>query len=89
MSVLIGLAKDPAADERVRSVCTMAVLDRGGVMPIDKPEYERERDEFDSDKYTPEELDEIERALLLALDPARARRERGEEAQEVIPLGAR
>ena len=35
MKVLIGLARDTQADERVRSVCAMAVLDRGGVRGFD------------------------------------------------------
>jgi hypothetical protein len=42
MKVLIGLALDSADDERVRNVCATAVLDRGGVKPIDKPEAEPE-----------------------------------------------
>jgi hypothetical protein len=68
MSVLIGLAKDPAADERVRSVCAVAVLDRGGVMPIDRPEAEPEqRLKFDPRAYTPEDLAIIEQGLKLML----------------------
>ena len=89
MRVLIGLAKDPAADERVRSVCAVAVLDRGGVMPIDKPEAEPEaepeRQKFDPRAYSPEELRRIEEACLLVVDPARARLAQGEDAQEVLP----
>jgi hypothetical protein len=37
MQELIRLATN-AEDERVRSVCLIAVLDRAGVKPIDKPE---------------------------------------------------
>jgi hypothetical protein len=66
MQVLIDLAKDPAADERVRSVCAVAVLDRGGVMPIDKPEAEPDqRPAFDPSAYTPADLQLIEAALKL------------------------
>ena len=43
MKVLIDLASNSAADERVRSVCAVAVLDRGGVKPIDRPEAEPEQ----------------------------------------------
>ncbi|HWZ68746.1 MAG TPA: hypothetical protein VNW89_13035 [Stellaceae bacterium] len=41
MRELIDLAKT-AEDERVRSVCLIAVLDRAGVRPIDKPMDEEE-----------------------------------------------
>jgi hypothetical protein len=86
MTVLISLARDSQADERVRSVCAVAVLDRGGVMPIDKPEAEPDQArDFDPRKYSPEELAEIEAALLLVVDPARARRMRGEDAVEMLP----
>ena len=68
MKVLIGLALNPAADERVRSVCAVAVLDRGGVMPIDKPEVEPEtRPAFDPRAYNPADLAVIEAALRLML----------------------
>src|SRR5215469_16128058 len=71
MKVLIDLALDTGADERVRSVCAVAVLDRGGVKPIDKPEPEPEpRQNFDPRAFSPEELAEIERACLLVMDPA-------------------
>ena len=66
MRVLIDLAKDPAADERVRSVCAVAVLDRGGVMPIDKPEVEPEtKPAFDPRAYNAADLAVIESALRL------------------------
>jgi hypothetical protein len=55
------------------------------VKPIDRPEAEPDRDDFDPRKYSREELAEIERALLLVVDPARIRRMRGEDAQEVLP----
>src|SRR5215472_4072231 len=66
MQVLIDLAKDPAADERVRSVCAVAVLDRGGVMPIDKPEAEPDqRPAFDPRAFNERDLAIIEQALKL------------------------
>ena len=68
MKVLIGLALNPAADERVRSVCAVAVLDRGGVMPIDKPEVGPEtKPPFDPRAYNPADLAVIEAALRLML----------------------
>ena len=66
MKVLIGLALNPAADERVRSVCAVAVLDRGGVMPIERPEPEPEnKPPFDPRAYNPADLAVIEAALRL------------------------
>jgi hypothetical protein len=83
MSVLIGLAKDPAADERVRSVCAVAVLDRGGVMPIDKPEAEPEsKAAFDTRAYSEADLAVIEAALKLMVAGGSAPAE-----PEVIPPG--
>jgi hypothetical protein len=85
MKVLIDLASDSAADERVRSVCAMAVLDRGGVMPIDKPEPEPEsKPAFDPRAYTSADLAVIEAALRLMLAGGSADRE-----AEVIPPGDR
>ena len=83
MKVLIGLAKDPAANERVRSVCAVAVLDRGGVMPIDKPEPESaDRSAFNPRAYTPADLAVIEAALKLMVQGGSAAAE-----QELIPPG--
>ena len=68
MKVLIDLASNSAADERVRSVCAVAVLDRGGVKPIDKPEAEPEsKAAFDPRAYNPADLAVIEAALKLML----------------------
>jgi hypothetical protein len=62
---LIDLAKN-AEDERVRSVCQMAVLDRAGIRPIDKPEPENaDRPAFEPRNYTRQDLAVIEAALLL------------------------
>jgi hypothetical protein len=85
MRVLIDLASDPVADQRVRSVCAVAVLDRGGVMPIDKPEPEPEqRLRFDPRRYSDEDLAIIEQGLRLTLAGGSADRE-----PEVIPPGDR
>jgi hypothetical protein len=70
MAGLIDLAKN-AVDERVRSVCLVAVLDRAGVRPIDfDPTVDEaaERRKFDPSIYTREELDLIERVLRLMVD---------------------
>jgi len=72
MAGLIDLAKN-AVDERVRSVCLIAVLDRAGVRPIG---YDPTIDEaaegpkFDPSLYSPEELNLIERVLRLMVDRA-------------------
>ena len=64
---LIDLARN-AEDERVRSVCLIAVLDRAGVRPIDKPEPEPEqRQKFDPRRYSAEDLAVIEAGLRLQL----------------------
>jgi hypothetical protein len=69
MKVLIDLAADPEADQRVRSVCAVAVLDRAGIRPIDKPEPDQEpRRRLDPSKYTREELDLIAEGLRLMLE---------------------
>jgi hypothetical protein len=55
MQVLTELARS-AKDERVRSVCAVAVLDRAGVQPIDfDPNEEKDaRARFNPRDYTPE-----------------------------------
>jgi hypothetical protein len=71
MRGLIDLAKN-AEDERVRSVCQLAVLDRAGVRPIDKPEPEQEpRPRFDPSRYSLEELEFIQAALRLLTEDRR------------------
>ncbi len=70
MSGLIDLAKN-AVDERVRSVCLIAVLDRAGVQPIHhdpKADEAVDPPKFDPSLCTDEELDQIERALQLMVD---------------------
>jgi hypothetical protein len=58
----------------VRSVCLVAVLDRAGIRPIDKPEPEQRTDRrWDPSKYTLEELELIQAALLLMAEDRRGR----------------
>ena len=74
MQELITLALH-AEDERVRSVCAVAVLDRAGVRPIDfDPAEEADRADFDPRDYSSDELDVIEAALKLILRQTEAAR---------------
>jgi hypothetical protein len=85
MKVLIDLAMDTEADQRVRSVCATAVLDRGGVKPIDKPEAEPEqRSAFDPRQFNERDLAAIELGLRLMVQGGSAPAE-----LEVIPPGDR
>ena len=61
---------DNAEDERVRSVCRLAVLDRAGIRPIDFDPLEGKDEGFDFNPrdYSPEELDQIEAALRLMIE---------------------
>lgn len=72
MKELIELARH-AEDERVKSVCLVAVLDRAGVRGIDfdPTEEKAERPQFNPRDYSKEELELIERALRIII----ARRE--------------
>jgi hypothetical protein len=80
---LIDLAKN-AEDERVRSVCLIAVLDRAGVKPIDKPELEPEqRPAFDPRAYSAEDLAVIEAGLRMMLTGGSA----APKAEIVAPSG--
>jgi hypothetical protein len=86
--VLVDLLKSD--DDRVRLMAAREVIERAWGRPKDfDPAAEKPEDDdhFDPRKYTPEELDEIERALLLVVDPDRVRPRRGEDAQEVLPPG--
>ena len=69
MKELIDLALH-AEDERVRSICAVAVLDRAGVRPVDFDPAEEleERPSFNPRDYSPEELNLIERALRLMVE---------------------
>ena len=67
MRGLIDLART-AEDERVRSVCLIAVLDRAGVRPIDYNPAEdttARKPNFDPSLYTPEQLAQIEATLRM------------------------
>jgi hypothetical protein len=92
MEELIRLAQH-ADDERVRSVCLIAVLDRAGIRPIEKPieddDGKPQAARFRAEDYSEEELERIEAALLLLTDPTRARAERGERSIEVLPPATR
>ena len=69
MQELINLALH-AEDERVRSICAVAVLDRAGVRPVDFDPAEEleERPSFNPRDYSPEERNLIERALRLMVE---------------------
>jgi hypothetical protein len=86
MRGLIELAKS-AEDERVRSVCLVAVLDRAGIRPIDKPEPDQEprRRRLDPSKYTLEELEFIGEALTLMLEDRSGRRAAASKSQLLPP----
>jgi hypothetical protein len=64
MRELIELAKT-AEDERVRAVCLVAVLDRGGLRPVDQDPLPATKAPFNPRAYSPEELAIIEAALKL------------------------
>ena len=67
MASLIGLAKN-AVDERVRSVCLVAVLDRAGVRPIDyipAEDVAARKPKFDPSLYSAEQLAQIEATLRM------------------------
>jgi len=86
MKVLIDLAADPEADQRVRSVCAVAVLDRAGIRPIDKPEPDQEpRRRLDPSKYTLEELEFIGEALTLMLEDRSGRPAAASKSQLLPP----
>ena len=73
-----------AEDERVRSVCLVAVLDRAGVRAIDYDPITDEANKpkkFDPSAYSPEQLDVIETALRLMVDPPKPKA----TEPEVIP----
>jgi hypothetical protein len=84
MQELIRLATN-AEDERVRSVCLIAVLDRAGVKPIDKPEPEPEsKPAFDPRNFNERDLAVIEAALKLMVQGGSTPAE-----PELIPPGDR
>lgn len=72
MRELIKLATT-AEDERVRSVCVIAVLDRAGIKPIeaevmlDQLKSEQKGSGFNPADYSIEELNQIEGALRLIM----------------------
>jgi hypothetical protein len=70
MHKLVDLAQN-SEDDRVASVCAIAVLDRASIRPIDfDPNEERgTKPRFNPRHYTPEELDLIQAALKLLVRP--------------------
>lgn len=64
MRALIRMA-EKAEDERVRSVCIIAALDRAGLRPIEDDPFPVTKAPFDPRAYNPEELKVIEQALKL------------------------
>jgi hypothetical protein len=70
MAGLIDLAKN-AEDERVRSVCLVAVLDRAGVRPMDydpTKDAEKPKLPFDPRAYSTAELLQLDVALKLLME---------------------
>jgi hypothetical protein len=79
MAGLIDLAKH-AVDERVRSVCLIAVLDRAGVRPTDHDPAEdaaARKPKFDPSLYTREQLAQIEATLRMVAAAQQAEAENG------------
>ncbi len=70
MRRLVDLAQN-SEDDRVASVCAIAVLDRAGVKPIDfdPAEDKQNKPRFDPRAFAPAELDIIEQALRLLVRP--------------------
>jgi hypothetical protein len=61
---IVELALDPKVDERVRSVCLVAGLDRAGVKPMDyDPSQDQVQPTWDPGALTDEEREEL-KALL-------------------------
>jgi hypothetical protein len=61
---IVELALDPKVDERVRSVCLVAGLDRAGVKPMDyDPAQDVTPPTWDPGALTPEEREDL-KALL-------------------------
>ena len=76
---------DNAEDERVRSVCRLAVLDRAGIRPIDFDPLEGEDEGFDFNPrdYSAEELAVIEAASKLIIT-RRAEKERAHTLERKV-----
>jgi hypothetical protein len=85
MRELIDLTKT-AEDERVRSVCLIAVLDRAGVRPIDydpKADEHQQRPPFDPSLFSTEELRQMQAVMtMIARRQGLLPPEEGDEASE-------
>src|ERR1700761_3595293 len=74
MKELINLMMG-AEDERVRSLCALAVLDRSGVRPLEhqqvldeiEAQKKAQKSEFDPSLYSPDQLSKIEAALRIII----------------------
>lgn len=84
MRDLVELSRT-AKDERVRSLCLVAVLDRASVKPIDyDPDEEKQAARtFNPKDYTPEELDYIEAAPKLIIERQEGK-EKGSSAERGV-----
>jgi len=61
---IVELALDPKVDERVRSVCLVAGLDRAGIRPMDyDPAQDQVQPTWDPGSLDPEEREQL-KALL-------------------------
>jgi hypothetical protein len=86
----IALARD-SDDQRVASLNIWKLLEIAGIRPIDKPEEDERRPQFDASRATPEQLQQILAALrlmkeLMAAPATTAPDERGQPIRgELIP----
>lgn len=86
MAELVRLALE-AEDERVRSVCVIAVLDRAGLKPIEAAEMleqlkaEEKKPKYDPSQYTMDQLQRIDMAIKIIKG---VQNEKAAEA-EIIP----
>ena len=86
MRELVRLALS-AEDERVRSLCAVAVLDRAGVRPIDfDPNEEKQaQPKFNPDDYSAEELVILEQAFRLMVEREREKRQAAGTGPKILP----
>jgi len=86
MRELVRLALS-AEDERVRSVCAVAVLDRAGLRPIDfdPNEDKQERPKFNPADYSAEELVVLEQAFRLMVEREKEKRQAAAAGPEILP----
>jgi hypothetical protein len=91
VEVLLSLARNPATDERVRSVCAIVILDRAGLRPIEgldpaiTAEERRKRLKIDYEAYSVDELRIINAAMKLLSEQRGA----GRSEAEILPRNER